>query len=72
MNHSFCYIRKNQKQVNFDGNVVGNNRPDIQFDKNNVHYNVEFDTKKSTLERHKTIVESNDPNSINKFYKINK
>ena len=31
--------------VDVNGNVVGNNRPDVQFDKNGVHTNVEYDTQ---------------------------
>lgn len=30
-------IRKNQQQVDINGNTVGKNRPDIQFDKDGVH-----------------------------------
>jgi uncharacterized protein RhaS with RHS repeats len=37
-------IRKNQQQVDIDGNVVGQNRPDVQYDLNGAHYNAEFDT----------------------------
>ncbi len=36
-------IRKNQQQVDFFGNPVGNNRPDVQYDLDGVHYNIEFD-----------------------------
>ncbi len=43
------HIRKNQKQVDVDGNTVGNNRPDIQFDKDGVHTNIEYDTKSSSM-----------------------
>lgn len=46
-------IRKNQKQVDIDGNVVGNNRPDVQFDYNGVHTNVEYDTRTRSMEKHK-------------------
>ena len=63
-------IRKNQKQVDVDGNVVGNNRPDIQFDKQGKHTNIEYDTRSSSLRHHKNIVPKNDPNSRNKFYKV--
>lgn len=70
MNHSFCYIRKNQKQVNFDGNVVGNNRPDIQFDKGEIHTNIEYDSKKSSSLKHQKELENNDPNARNKLYSV--
>ena len=63
-------IRKNQTQVDVNGNRVGNNRPDIQFDKNGVHTNIEYDTKKSSMEHHKKVVTENDPKARNKFYKI--
>ena len=36
-------IRKNQVQVDFNGNRVGNNRPDIQYNLNGKHYNIEID-----------------------------
>ncbi|SPE60028.1 putative YD repeat protein [Verrucomicrobia bacterium] len=49
-------IRKNQQQVDVNGNAVGNNQPDVQYDLNGQHYNVEFDT--------------NPLNSIDHFNKI--
>ncbi len=64
-------IRKNQKQVDIHGNVVGNNRPDVQFDKNGVHANVEYDTQTRSMNKHKQQVPNNDSQSRNKFYKIN-
>ncbi len=64
-------IRKNQKQVDIDGNVVGNNRPDIQFDKNGVHTNVEYDNRKSSSLKHRQKIENNDPKARNKFYLLN-
>ena len=64
-------IRKNQKQVDIDGNVVGNNRPDVQFDYNGVHTNIEYDTRTRSMEKHKKQLPKNDPNARNKFYKIN-
>ena len=60
-------IRKNQKQVDIDGNTVGRNRPDVQYNKDDVHYNVEFDTKEHSSEVHKKVIEKNDPNSQNEF-----
>ena len=65
-------IRKNQKQVDIKGNVIGNNRPDIQFDKNGIHTNVEYDTKQSSSDKHKKIIDTNDPDARNKYYRINK
>lgn len=50
-------IRNNQKQVDIDGNVVGNNRPDIQFGKQGKHTNIEYDTRSSSLRRNKNIVQ---------------
>lgn len=60
-------IRKNQRQVDVDGNSVGRNRPDVQYNKGDIHYNVEFDTKESSSEFHKKIIEQNDPKSKNEF-----
>ena len=65
-------IRKNQKQVDISGKVVGNNRPDVQFDKNGVHTNVEYDTKQSSSIKHKKMIDKNDPDARNKYYIINK
>ena len=56
-------IRKNQKQVDIDGNVVGNNRPDVQFDYNGVHTNVEYDTRTRSMEKHKKQLPKNAPNA---------
>lgn len=64
-------VRKNQVQVDYDGNRVGNNRPDIQFNKDGVHTNIEYDTQKRSMEHHRKVVTDNDPNARNKFYKIN-
>ena len=49
---------------------VGNNRPDIQYDKNGVHTNVEYDTRKFSSNKHKKTLEKNDPNAKNEFYLI--
>lgn len=35
----------NQKQIDFEDYTVGNNRPDVQYNKGDIHYNVEFDSK---------------------------
>ena len=63
-------IRKNQKQVDIEGNVIGNNRPDVQFDKKGIHTNVEYDTKLQSSDKHKREIEKNDPSARNKFYKL--
>ena len=60
-------IRKNQRQVDVDGNTVGRNRPDVQYDKDEIHNNVEFDTKESSSEFHKKVIEKNDSKSKNEF-----
>ncbi|YCK79790.1 hypothetical protein M1D89_01810 (plasmid) [Arthrobacter sp. D3-18] len=36
-------FRINQKQVNVMGKLVGNNRPDLQYDLNDLHFAVELD-----------------------------
>ena len=56
-------VRKNQAQVDVNGKKVGNNRPDIQYDINNQHINVEFDTKPSTGNKHRETIQRNDPNA---------
>lgn len=65
-------IRKNQRQVDKDGNAVGNNRPDVQYDLNDKHYNVEFDNDTRQMEKHRIVVNENDPDAINTFNKIEK
>ena len=45
-------IRKNQQLVNYEGNVVGKNRPDIQYNRGGIHYTVEYDTKVSSSIKH--------------------
>lgn len=69
-NPSVKNIRKNQAQVDVNGNKVGNNRPDIQFDIDGIHTNIEYDTRESSMSHHKKIVTENDPEARNKFYKI--
>ena len=63
-------IRKNQRQVDINGNTVGKNRPDVQFDKHGQHTNVEYDTKIGSSKRHQKVIEQNDPEARNKFYII--
>lgn len=54
-------IRKNQQQVDENGNNVGNNRPDVQYDLDGVHYNVEFDNNPSSSYNHFSNIFDNDP-----------
>ncbi len=64
-------IRKNQAQVDFGAkNKVGRNRPDLQYDRDGKHYNIEWDTNPRASARHQTTVSGNDPNAVNKFYII--
>lgn len=55
------YIRKNQVQVDFEGNKVGNNRPDVQWNADGVHHNYEVDRTRKNSDRHKKVIEANDP-----------
>lgn len=57
----------NQKQIDFEDYTVGNNRPDVQYNKDEIHHNVEFDTKESSSEFHKKVIEKNDSKSNNEF-----
>ena len=52
-------IRKNQQQVNVNGDKVGANRPDIQYDTNS----------KASANHQKTVT-ANDPNARNTFWEI--
>ncbi len=62
-------VRKNQCQVDANGNKVGNNRPDAQWnDENGVYHNVEFDNSARQSAHHKSQIEENDPNAVNEFY----
>ncbi len=63
-------IRKNQRQVDIDGNTIGRNRPDVQFNKSGKHHNVEFDRNIKSSEKHRMDIETNDPYSINEYYLI--
>jgi hypothetical protein len=56
-------IRKNQQQVDVKGNNVGYNRPDVQYDLNGQHYNVEFDNNADNSFTHFLNIEGNDPSS---------
>ena len=56
-------VRKNQTQVDINGKKVGNNRPDVQYDMNGQHLNVEFDTKSNNGLKHQQTIRTNDPNS---------
>ena len=57
-------IRKNQKQVDSQGNTVGNNRPDVQWDNDGIHHNLEVDRTTNNNKHHEQVVKKNDPNSI--------
>jgi hypothetical protein len=57
-------IRKNQTQVDVDGNRVGNNRPDVQYDKDGKHHTLEYDRTKSRGDKHREKIEKNDPNVV--------
>ena len=61
-------IRKNQQQVDVNGNKVGNNRPDIQYDLYGIHYNVEYDTKEKLSVKHQNEIHKYDPKSGNTFW----
>ncbi len=57
-------IRKNQAQMEVNGNKVGNNRPDVQSTNQNgerVHYEVDRTAKSS--QKHVDQIQKNDPNA---------
>lgn len=60
---SVSNIRKNQQQVDVNGNNVGTNRPDIQYDQNGCHYCVEYDNSQANSVRHGQVIQGNDPNA---------
>lgn len=56
-----------------NGNKVGNNRTDIQYDDiNDVHHNVEVDNNPKQSERHRKVVDANDPKAVNEYILIKK
>ena len=57
-------IRKNQVQVDVNGNVRGKNRPDVQWNNNDVHYNLEVDRSPKNSNRHKSVIEHNDSRAV--------
>ena len=57
-------IRKNQAQVDVKGNKVGNNRPDVQYNKDGSHYNYEVDRSVTNNSAHEQVIKNNDPSSI--------
>ncbi len=57
-------IRKNQQQVDVNGNKVGTNRPDVQYDKNGDHYVVEYDNVPKNSADHGNVIQANDPKAI--------
>jgi len=63
-------IRKNQQQVDVNGDKVGSNRPDLQYNRDGVHHNVEIDTKDTGSLGHQKTIPQNDPNSKNTFWLI--
>ena len=56
-------IRKNQVQADIDGNRVGDNRPDLQYDLNGEHHNLEWDFDPSRSANHGRIIRQNDPSA---------
>jgi hypothetical protein len=54
-------IRKAQQQVDVNGNPAGKNFPDVQYDLNGVHYNVEFDMNPLNAIKHFKTIIKNDP-----------
>jgi len=63
-------MRKNQWQVDVNGDTVGRNRPDIQFNQDGVHHNIEIDTTNAGSVGHQNRIPTNDPNARNTFYRI--
>jgi len=58
---SVSNIRKNQQQVDVNGNKVGTNRPDLQYDQGGCHRCVEFDSVPRNSTRHSDVIRANDP-----------
>ena len=56
-------IRKNQAQVDVNGNRVGSNRPDLQYDQHGCHNCVEYDNSTTNSFRHGEQIQANDPDT---------
>ena len=57
-------IRKNQRQADINGIEVGRNRPDVQFDLNGKHWNIEADMNwRNSIEHFRRIIR-NGPSGI--------
>lgn len=54
------------------GTIVGRNRPDIQYDIEGIHYNIEYDTSHKSSLNHQSVLPANDPNARNTFWEIDK
>jgi hypothetical protein len=54
-------VRKNQRQVDINGNTVGNNQPEIQHDRDRVHHMEEYDTIDANGVKHEEVIRGNDP-----------
>ena len=63
-------VRKNQAQVDANGNKVGNNRPDVQFDRDGCHHCVEYDTKRRNGLRHRDKIRQNDPSTKIELHEV--
>ena len=58
-------IRKNQAQVDADGNKVGNNKPDLQWDDSGgKHHCWEIDRVEKNSIKHGQVIRRNDPSAI--------
>lgn len=63
-------FRKSQVQVEINGNRVGNNRPDVQYDYKGQHHNVELDNNPNSSVKHEKTIHRNDPNSQIEIYQL--
>ena len=58
-------IRKNQQQVDANGNKIGTNRPDLQWtDSEGIRHYWEIDKNKNSSVRHGEVIKKNDPNGF--------
>ena len=58
-------IRKNQQQVNAKGELVGRNRPDVQWnDGDGNHHCWEIDHNPTNSAKHRAVITANDPAAI--------
>ncbi len=67
---SYKHTHNSAVHIDYDGNTVGYNRPDIQFNLNGKKYNIEIDTEIKSSFNHQRTIPLKDSSSQNLFFII--